>query len=150
MSEKIFDSHIVAQVGIVVKDIEKTSAAFARAFGMETPEWFMTDGYDKAETEFRGKASEARSKLAFFHFGSLDIELIEPNEEPSTWREHLEEKGEGIHHLAFVIKDMKDYIGRAESSGMTMVQKGEYDGGRYAYVDALPDLKMIVELLEND
>jgi methylmalonyl-CoA/ethylmalonyl-CoA epimerase len=31
------------------------------------------------------------------------------------------------------------------------LQKGEYTGGdRYAYIDTLKDLKVIIELLEND
>ena len=30
------------------------------------------------------------------------------------------------------------------------MQKGEYTGGRYAYADARKELKMILELLEND
>ena len=31
-----------------------------------------------------------------------------------------------------------------------LMQRGEYTGGRYAYVDAVSQLKTIVELLEND
>lgn len=150
MKSKVFENKIVTQVGIVVRDIEKTSQAFADAFGIEKPEWFWTDGYDKAQTEFRGKPSEAKSKLAFIHCGQVDIELIEPNEEDSTWKEFLDEKGEGIHHLAFVVDGMKDHITRAEASGMSLVQKGEYEGGRYAYIDAVSSLKMVIELLEND
>jgi pimeloyl-CoA synthetase len=33
---------------------------------------------------------------------------------------------------------------------MPLLQKGEYTGGRYAYIDASRDLKVIIELLEND
>jgi methylmalonyl-CoA/ethylmalonyl-CoA epimerase len=150
MGDKVFGNNVLTQVGIVVKDIEKSSKAFAAAFGIEEPSWSWTDGYDKARTQYRGKASPARSKLAFMRFGSLDIELIEPDESPSTWREFLDEHGEGIHHVALVIDGMKDHIARAEAAGMPLLQKGEYTGGRYAYIDASADLKMVVELLEND
>ena len=37
-----------------------------------------------------------------------------------------------------------------ERERMPLLQKGEYAGGRYAYIDTLKDLKVIVELLEND
>jgi len=150
MSGNVFTSDKVVQVGIVVKDIEKTSAAYAPAFDMEKPKWFWTGDYEAARTEFRGAASEARAKLAFFRFANLEIELIEPDEKPSTWREFLETKGEGMHHLAFITKGMRDQIGRAEAAGMPLVQKGEYTGGRYAYCDASDALKMVVEFLEND
>jgi catechol 2,3-dioxygenase-like lactoylglutathione lyase family enzyme len=150
MSEKIYGSTAITQVGIVVRDIEKTSEAYAKAFGIKKPKWSWTEGYDKAQTLYRGKPSTARSKLAFIRFGALDIELIEPDEGPSTWREFLDENGEGVHHIAFVVEGMKDHIERADQAGMPLLQKGEYSGGRYAYLDASSDLKVVIELLEND
>lgn len=36
------------------------------------------------------------------------------------------------------------------SQGMPLVQYGEYTGGRYAYMDTFPQLKVMLELLEND
>ena len=93
----------------------------------------------------------ARAKLAFFHVGeNLDIELIEPDETPSVWRNVLNEKGEGVHHIAFVVNGMKEKILALEGNGMKLLQRGEYTGGRYAYIDCVDQLKTIVELLEND
>lgn len=37
-----------------------------------------------------------------------------------------------------------------EGNQMALLQKGEYTGGRYAYIDTIPQLKVIVEQLEND
>jgi hypothetical protein len=45
---------------------------------------------------------------------------------------------------------MKEKIAALEGKQMPLLQKGEYTGGRYAYIDTLKDLKVIVELLEND
>jgi len=36
------------------------------------------------------------------------------------------------------------------SQGMPLVQYGKYTGGRYAYMDTFPQLKVMLELLEND
>ena len=105
---------------------------------------------DKAQTRFRGAPSPARAKLAFMKFGSLDIELIEPYTEPSTWREHLDTRGEGVHHIAFIIDGMKQKVADLEAHGFPLQQKGEYTGGRYAYMETAKTLKTIVELLEND
>lgn len=150
MGDKVFANNTLTQVGIIVKDIEKTSAAYAKAFGIERPKWFWTDGPEKARTEYRGEPSKARAKLAFIRCGSLDIELIEPDENPSVWRDFLEEHGEGVQHVAINVQGMKDHISRAAAAGMPLMQKGEYEGGRYAYLDASADLKVVVELLEND
>jgi methylmalonyl-CoA/ethylmalonyl-CoA epimerase len=82
--------------------------------------------------------------------GSLQLELIEPDQHPSTWREYLDVHGEGPHHIAFVIEGMKEKITLMEGNQMPLIQKGEYTGGRYAYMDTFKDLKIIFELLEND
>jgi methylmalonyl-CoA/ethylmalonyl-CoA epimerase len=150
MNANTVGSDLIAQIGIIVRDVEKTSAAFAKIFGMETPAWSWTGEYSRAQTQYRGKPTPARSKLAFFHFGQVDIEFIEPDEHPSTWREFLDSKGEGVHHIAFIIDGMAARTAALDAAGIPLVQKGEYTGGRYAYFDSFEPLKVILELLEND
>ena len=150
MSDNKLGTNVVTQIGIIVKDIEKVSKAYAQFFGIEQPKWFWTDPVEAAQTEYRGTSTEARAKLAFFDFGQLQLELIEPDEKPSTWREFLNDHGEGVHHIAFQIEGMKDKIELLHGSGMPLVQKGEYTGGRYAYMDTFEELKVMLELLEND
>jgi 4-hydroxyphenylpyruvate dioxygenase-like putative hemolysin len=62
----------------------------------------------------------------------------------------LDKNGEGVHHIAFVVKGMKEVVMKLEQNGMPLVQKGEYTGGRYAYIDSKEPLKVLLELLEND
>lgn len=143
-------TNTITQIGLLVHDIEAVSQAYADFFGLEKPEWFWTDTADRAQTEFNGQSSEARAKLAFFDMGSLQLELIEPDRHPSTWREHLDAHGEGVHHIALIIEGMKEKVTLMEGQGMKLVQKGEYTGGRYAYMDTFHELKVMLELLEND
>ncbi|MBO9597700.1 MAG: VOC family protein [Cohnella sp.] len=150
MDKGVLGNNVITQIGLLVRDIEKTSQAYADFFGVEKPKWFWTDVADVAQTEYRGSRSEARAKLAFFDMGSLQLELIEPDHEPSTWRESLDKNGEGFHHIAFGIKGMKEKIAVMEARGMPLLQKGEYTGGRYAYLDSFQELKVLIELLEND
>ncbi|TFE23686.1 VOC family protein [Cohnella luojiensis] len=150
MNNNVLGNHVITQIGLLVNDIEKTSKAYADFFGIEKPNWFWTDTADVAQTEVKGKRSEARAKLAFFDMGSLQLELIEPDHNPSTWRESLDQNGEGFHHIAFVVKGLKEKVSIMEAGGMPLLQKGEYTGGRYAYMDTFRDLKVLVELLEND
>jgi 4-hydroxyphenylpyruvate dioxygenase-like putative hemolysin len=150
MAENVLGTKIVTQIGILVHDIEKTAQEWADFFGIEKPKIIITDTVDIAQTEYRGAKTPARAKLAFIDAGQLQIELIEPDHEPSTWREYLDQHGEGPHHIAFVIDGMKEKVLKLESRGMPLIQKGEYTGGRYAYMDTFPQLKVLVELLEND
>lgn len=148
--KKVLGENIITQVGIVVNDIEETAQAYADLLGVDIPSIDLTDTVDKSETEYNGEASIAQSKLAFFDLGSVQLELIEPDENPSTWREHLNEKGEGVHHIAFVVDDMKETVNEMEGRHMPLIQKGEFTGGRYAYMDTTNELKVLIELLEND
>lgn len=151
MEKNILGTQIVAQIGILVRDIEKTSQAYADFFGIEKPQYIVTGTYEEAQTEYMGAPSKARAKLAFFDIGpTIQLELIEPDQEPSTWRHDLDTCGEGVHHIAFHIKGMKEKIAVLQKNNMPLLQKGEYTGGRYAYLDANEDLKVILELLEND
>lgn len=152
MSRPIEDTRLV-QIGFLVKDIEKTKKQFARFFDVPEPETVNSGEYEIVKTEYRGEpAPKAKCYMTFFYFGDLQMELIQPNEEPSIWREHLEQFGEGIHHISFAVKGMKKTIQACEDWGMKLLQKGEYRNanGRYAFMDALDDLKVVVELLEKD
>lgn len=152
MSKPIEDTRLV-QIGFLVKDIEKTKKQFARFFDVPEPETVNSGEYEITKTEYRGEpAPKAKCYMTFFYFGDLQMELIQPNEEPSIWREHLEEFGEGIHHISFQVKGMQKTINACEEWGMKLLQKGEYrrGNGRYAFMDALDDLKVVVELLESD
>lgn len=151
MEKNILGTNIVVQVAILVNDIEKASQDFADFLGVEKPAWILTDEYEKTQAEYKGERSNARAKLAFIHAGgNLTIELIEPDNQPSVWRDDLNKYGEGFHHIAFVIKGMKEKIEICGRNGMPLMQKGEYNGGRYAYIDAKSTLKTMIELLEND
>lgn len=148
----VVGTNLVAQVGFIVKDVEKTKAKWAEFLGVDVPPTISGGDYEITQTTYQGKeAPKANCKMAFFDVGTgMQLELIEPNEEPSTWRQFLDEKGEGIHHVAFQIKDSKACVANAEKAGLSLVQRGLYgDGsGEYNYLEA-PDLKCIVELLES-
>ncbi|MBE6936115.1 MAG: VOC family protein [Ruminococcaceae bacterium] len=149
--EKILGTDIVTQIGLIVRDIETTAKDYAEFLGQPVPPINPTGTYDKALTQYYGKPTEARAKLAFFHVNqNLDIELIEPDEKDSIWREFLEKRGEGVQHIAFNIRGMKETTAKLVDAGFPLTQKAEYVGGRYAYFNTFDKLKVDIELLEND
>jgi len=145
-------TNLVAQVGFIVKDVEETKRKWAEFLGVGIPETQPIGDYAVTGTVYKGEpAPNAYCWMAFFDVGpGLQLELIQPNEEPSTWRDYLEQNGEGIHHIAFQVKDSKIAVTKAETAGLKLVQRGVYgDGsGEYNYLDA-PDLKCIIEFLES-
>jgi methylmalonyl-CoA/ethylmalonyl-CoA epimerase len=150
MADHALGTTTITQVGIIVRDIEARAQAWADILGLPMPEIQLTGTVDIAHTEYDGAPSTARAKLAFFHLGQVDVELIEPIGEPSTWKDQLNRHGDSLHHIAFQIKGMQDKLAYLDSKGVALIQRGEYTGGRYAYVDGGAQLGTILELLEND
>ena len=149
MNNQGIGSNVVCQVGLIVRDIERSIEAYSRVFGVPKPEFVVTDGQETAHTRYRGEPTDARAKLAFFSMGQVTLELIEPIGGPSTWQEFLDEKGEGVHHIAFFVEDTDQAVESLEGNGIRVVQQGDYTGGRYTYVDSAPALSVVLELLEN-
>jgi methylmalonyl-CoA/ethylmalonyl-CoA epimerase len=144
------DSNVVVQIGIIVKDVEKTASAYAGVFGIPRPAVVPIADDSFANTTYHGQASQAKGKAAFFDLGPVQMELIEPLGAPSTWEEFLRTNGEGIHHIAFKTQDMGAAREFLASKGMETVQHGGWDGGQYAYVDCSKQLGTILELLHDD
>lgn len=149
----VIGTHRMAQVCIIVKDIEEAKNKFAEFLGLPVPEHIESGDYNVTQTEYMGEpAPEAKCYLAFFEVGpSLQIELIQPNGVPSTWQEHLDKHGEGMHHIGFDVADMPKSVENCEEFGMKVVQRGKYgDGtGEYTYLDATDSLKCVIELLHS-
>ena len=149
----IIDGSILTQVGFVVRDIEKTKSKFAAFFGVTPPPHFDGGQFEITGTTVKGlPAPKANCLMAFFDVGpNVQLELIQPNGVSSVWQDFLDEHGEGMHHIAFGVKDMDGKIRACEGFGMTCLQRGKYgDGsGEYAYMDGTQDLKCLIELLES-
>ncbi|MCX7681325.1 MAG: VOC family protein [Anaerolineae bacterium] len=149
MGNEGLGTRVICQVGLVVRDIERSAEAYSRILGLPRPQIVVTDPPEVAHTRFRGQPTDARAKLAFFDMGQVTLELIEPIGGPSTWREFLDEKGEGVHHIAFMVRDTDQVVQYLAAHGIEAVQQGDYTGGRYTYVDSVATLGVILELLEN-
>ncbi|WP_223589238.1 VOC family protein [Neobacillus bataviensis] len=144
-------NNVINQIAFVVRDIEQASEAFSKLLGIPKPNWFLTGDREVSKVVFRGQPTDSRSKLVFVNTPTVQIELIEPNQEPGTMREFLDTVGEGIHHIAFEVNSIEERLPVFEENGYPLLQSGEFTSsdGRYVYVDTLNDYKTLVELLES-
>ena len=139
----------VCQIGIIVRDIEKASKAWAKLLEVKVPRHILTEPAEEAHTCLRGQSTDGRAKIALFQMENLWLELIEPVSGPSAWQEFLDTNGPGVHHIAFEVKNMDDQIAVFEGKGLSLLQRGQFPGGCYAYLDTAAELGTTVELLEN-
>lgn len=146
----LIENKKMTQVGIIVDDIEKAAEAWSNFLGLdEAPRISIAEGHESKPTVYRGNPSNAKARLAFFQLDNITIELIEPLEGSSTWREYLEENGPGIHHIAFEVDNMNHSVQLFGEAGIPEVQHGGWGTGEYAYMDGSGSLELIIELLEN-
>ncbi|MCI7181172.1 VOC family protein [Clostridium porci] len=152
--KKIVGQSKFAQVGFVVNDIEKTKKQFAILFGCEEPPTCDCGTFDITQTKIYDRpAPDAACVMAFFDMSpGVQLELIQPNEAPSVWRDHLNKYGEGIHHIAFQVENADETSRRLqEELGAEFEQEGNYgDGsGKYVYLQLKDNLKCRLELLQS-
>ncbi|KIL39062.1 hypothetical protein SD70_22295 [Gordoniibacillus kamchatkensis] len=148
----LYGTNEINQIAFVVRDIEQAAESFAKLLGIPKPDCFLTGASDISRVIYNGKRSEARNKLIFIHTPGVQIELIEPDEAPSTMRDFLDERGEGIHHIALEVDRIKRQVELSGDRGYPVVQTGEFTSskGRYAYVDTFGRCKTMLELLERE
>lgn len=146
---KVLTNATVTQVAVVVRDIDKARNEWAKVLGVQAPEVSIAESHPSRPTLYRGSPTDSKAKLAFLRMDNLQIELIEPMGGKSTWQEFLDTYGEGIHHIAFNVKDINGMEKKFELRGMPTVMSGGWDGGAYSYIDATKQLGCVLELLEN-
>jgi methylmalonyl-CoA/ethylmalonyl-CoA epimerase len=115
------------QVGLVVRDIDRTMAMLSELFGMgpfRTLDWPPADRAD-LKRFYRGKPGNYTSRMAWADLGPIELELIQPLEGESIFRDYLEEHGEGIHHLKFLVAELEPVIEYLAGFGIEVSLRGE-------------------------
>ena len=106
----IIDPKSVCQIALVVKDIKASARRYAELFGVPTPEIFTIPPQEEARTRFRGKPTATRAKLAVFDLAQVVLELTEADDKPSSWKQFIDEHGEGVHHIGFKVADRESVM----------------------------------------
>lgn len=138
------------QVAFVVKDL----AAAQRFFGdkMGVPRFYVIENFGKIATDktFRGRPAEHDFSLAIAYSGNTQIELIQHISGETTYKEFLERRGEGLHHLGFFLHEQAQYAGALDElkrSGFSVLQSGRMGDARYTYFDTEAAIGAIMEVV---
>jgi len=65
---------------------------------------------------------------ALLSAGQTNIELLSPSSKNSTVHRFLKKRGEGLHHLAFRVDNVKKNISSANALGLTMIDQEPRSG----------------------
>jgi methylmalonyl-CoA/ethylmalonyl-CoA epimerase len=137
----------VEQVGIVVRDMDKSIEFYSTVFGLGP---FQEMEYRLEGVLYRGKPSDCKMKLAMAQSGSIEIELIQVLEGETPHTEFLREKGEGLHHLRFSVDDLDGKLAEYAEQGIEPVWQHSMPeiGFSWAYLNTDTTSGVMIELVE--
>jgi methylmalonyl-CoA/ethylmalonyl-CoA epimerase len=104
----------VEHIGIAVKSLESANELFTKLFGKKS--------YKAEKVEREGVTT------SFFQMGETKIELLEATNSDSAISKFIEKRGEGIHHIAFEVEDIKSEMKRLEKEGFTLLNNEPQKG----------------------
>ena len=144
--EGIINPKTCCQVGLVARDIEKTAALYAEVFGVPMPEINSMPPVEVAQTKFRGIASGTQARLCGFDMGQLFLEIMEPDECDSSWKEALGDKEVVFHHVGFMVDDLEEAVAFFEDRGCPVRHHGKYPGGEYLLPESMEKYGILFNL----
>jgi 4-hydroxyphenylpyruvate dioxygenase-like putative hemolysin len=86
-----------------------------------------------------------RTAFAIAQSGPVQIELIEPPEGPSIWKEFLEERGEGLHHVQSLVENPDAVLAAFKEMGVDVLMSVKVGENVFYYMDTEPLLGIIYE-----
>lgn len=137
------------QVGIVVRDLERTAELLGSLFGIGPFRFIEWPNRPDSKYFYRGAEQHIKIRQAFAQVGPLELELIQPLEgERNAYREFLDTKGGGIHHILFEVEDMESVVAALAGSGVAVLQSGTgiRPGTRWALLDTQGLVGFLLEL----
>lgn len=99
-------SHI-EHIGIAVNNLENAVAFYEKVLGLKC--------YKIEEIE------DQQVRTAFLAAGATKIELLQSTAPEGPIGKFIEKRGEGIHHIAFAVENIREHLANAGSEGVKLI-----------------------------
>lgn len=99
----------IEHIGIAVKDLAVSIPLFEKLLNSQC---YKTETVDTEKVN-----------TAFFKTGETKLELLESTQSDGVIAKFIEKKGEGIHHIAFEVKDIKTEMNRLKNDGFILLNE---------------------------
>ena len=99
----------IEHIGIAVKNLEESISFYENILGLTC--------YAIEEVE------DQKVRTAFFMVGQTKIELLESTDQEGPIGKFIEKKGEGLHHIAFAVKNINENLKETEQKGVQLIDK---------------------------
>ena len=99
----------IEHIGIAVKDLATANETYSKLLG--------STHYKTEEV-----ASE-KVTTSFFRVGTNKIELLASTDPAGVIAKFIEKKGEGIHHIAYAVENIREEMQRLKSDGFVLLNE---------------------------
>lgn len=99
----------IEHIGIAVGSLSESNSTYEKLLGIAPY---------KIET-----VESEHVKTSFFRVGENKIELLESANEASAIGKFMEKRGEGVHHIAFAVEDIRAEMKRLKDAGFTLLNE---------------------------
>lgn len=104
----------IDHLGIAVRSIEAALPYYEKALGLKC--------------EHVEEVPSQKVRTAFLACGEVHLELLEPTDPSSTIAKFLDDRGEGIHHIAFATTEINGQLGQAREAGVRLIHEVPFEG----------------------
>ncbi len=130
----------IEHIGIAVKNLDEAIKFYENVLGLKC--------YAIEEVE------DQKVKTAFFLAGQTKIELLESTEPDGPITKFIKKKGEGIHHIAFAVKDgLQKALNQTEEKGIQLIDNQPRQGAEkmnIAFLHPKSTNGVLIELCEKE
>jgi len=128
----------IDHLGIAVRSIEAALRFYEGQLGMRV--------------SLRETVTEEQVNVAMLAAGGPRLELLEPTEPDSVIGRFLQQRGEGLHHLALRVPDLNATIERLRAAGARLLGEPRTGTGGHPYVFVHPASTggVLLELIQNE
>ncbi|MFZ3577118.1 methylmalonyl-CoA epimerase [Virgibacillus sp. DJP39] len=99
----------IAHIGIAVQSIDQAMPFYSHTLGLEL------EGVETVDSE--------DVKVAFLKIGETRFELLEPLSVNSAIQKFIDKKGEGIHHIALEVDNIKARLEQYKADGVKLINE---------------------------
>lgn len=128
----------IDHIGIAVRDIRKGAEFYGRCLNLN-----ISEAIDVPSQKVR---------VAFMEIGNTKLELIEPLEKDSPVEKFIQKKGEGLHHICFLVDDIGKALAELKDKKVKLVDQNPRVGAtgkRIAFLHPESSFGVLIELKER-
>jgi hypothetical protein len=136
------------QIGIVVKDIEKTKFILENIIEFKTKIEIIEQN---TTVNYKGKEASFKLKKIMQNWGDKQLEIVEviDSKGEHLYSKFLKEGKEGLHHLGVYTKNAKNLIENFDRKyNIKVIQEGKVGKVNFYYLDTINVLGFYLELID--